>query len=174
MNFSVDSVQVNGEAYQKIWQLIDDEQILVVAGNDPGEAHYNAKTDTIMTQKSEPPLDLFNRSVLIHECTHAIADMQFANITWLTNEATARIAQATYLLLSAPKPQIPAGYPSLSSHAIPLVKKFKLHTSAGNGAKLTQDDVFPLVRRINTETAYHKDHSIISASNGISKKDRKT
>ena len=35
IDFTLDSMHVRGEAYEKIYELVKDEQILVVEGKDP-------------------------------------------------------------------------------------------------------------------------------------------
>jgi outer membrane protein OmpA-like peptidoglycan-associated protein len=172
MDFWVDNIHVLGSSYTKIADLIEDEQILVVPGTDPLNAQYDDASDTLTTQKVDPPPNLLNRATLIHECTHAVADMDFASVTWLTNEAAARIAQATYLLLSNPNPPIPNNIRYFYSGAIALAKKFKLDTEPQAGTVLSWNDIGPLIRQIHTEPAYHENGKT-SVTNGISKKDHK-
>jgi len=176
MDFRVAGVHVRGGAYATISDLIDREQILVVSGNDPKFAHYNPQTDTITTQKADPPADLWNRSVLIHECTHAIADMEHVKVTYRTNEAAARMAHAVYLLVSMRNPPIPPGHARIMNAAIAIAKTFKLDTNPDAGAQLSYDDVIPLIRAIDDVGkdakigAYHQDRATMSISNGISPK----
>jgi outer membrane protein OmpA-like peptidoglycan-associated protein len=169
IDFSMDSMHVRGEAYQKIYDLIKDEQILVVEGKNPDKASYNADTDTIETQNTPSPPDLFNRSILVHECTHAIKDMERVTVTALGNEATAYLAQAVYLLLSDPQVQVPPGYGHVEL-AIKLARKFGLDTSPGNGIRVKYDDIIDLVRRLNSNAAYRQDKARLSVANGISPK----
>src|SRR4029453_15877076 len=111
MDFFVDdSLHVRGSAYRQIFELIRDEQILVVEGTDPYEAHYDPRSDTLTTQNGNPPPDLLNRSMLIHDCTHAIKDMEHVTIMALGNEAAAYLAQATYILLSNPTEPMGPGW----------------------------------------------------------------
>jgi outer membrane protein OmpA-like peptidoglycan-associated protein len=172
IDFHLDSMHIRGEAYQKIYELIDDEQILVVEGKDPNLAVYNPSTDTITTQNAPTPPDAFARSVLVHEATHAIKDMEHVTITALGNEAAAYIAQATYLLLSAGSAQVPPGNAHIRT-AIRLAKKFKLDTAPGAGIRIKYDDVIDLVRILNKNKAYQQDQARLSVANGISKKTRK-
>jgi hypothetical protein len=173
MNFFLDQMHISGPQYALIHQLIEDEQILVKVGEDlkpPVIAEYDAKNDTLETQKNvEPPLDLFNRSILIHECTHAIHDMDFVTSTSLANEAAAYLAQATFLLLSDPNPRIPpnAGH---ENAALPFVKRFKLNTDVG--VTVRYDDVGGLIRNIAAGPAYQKKIGKLSTADGISKKPR--
>ena len=169
MNFFVDSVHVRGTAYQTIFDLIKDEQILVVEGKNPNRATYDPRTDTLETQNVNPPADLFNRSILIHECTHAIKDMEHVTITQLGNEAAAYTAQATYLLLSNSKPLIPPGFGVVNT-ALALARKFRLDTDPGMGVRIPYDDIVPLVRRINSHPSYAAHRGLLSTANGISPK----
>jgi outer membrane protein OmpA-like peptidoglycan-associated protein len=171
MDFWVDSIHVRGEAYSAIADLIDREQILVVSGDDPDHSQYDSRTDTITTQLAGAPPDLFNRSRLVHECTHAIVDWEYVVTTQHINEAAVRIAQVTYLLVSDPNPAIPARY--LKNHlsrAIDVAKAFNLDKVPGSGVRLSTDDFADLLKQINREPAYHKDAGAFSVANGISKK----
>ena len=96
----MDDFHIRVEAYETIRDLIEDEQILVVDGKDPNKSTYDPATDTIATRYgANSPAGLDDRAMLIHECTHAIKDMERVTITALGNEAAAYIAEATYLLL---------------------------------------------------------------------------
>jgi outer membrane protein OmpA-like peptidoglycan-associated protein len=169
LDFFVDSMHIRGEAYQKIYDLIKDEQILVVEGKNPDKATYKSDTDTLTTQNAPSPPDLFNRSVLVHECTHAIADMEHATISALGNESAAYLAQAVYLLLSDPKPLIPAGYPQVKL-AIKLAQTLGLDASPGTGIHVKYDDITDLVRLLNKSSVYRQDRGRLSLANGISPK----
>ena len=172
IDFHLDSMHIRGEAYKKIYDLIDDEQILVEVGSNPNRAVYNPGTDTITTQNAPSPPDAFARSVLVHEATHAIKDMEHVTITALGNEAAAYIAQATYLLLSAGTAQVPPGNDHIQT-AIRLAKRFKLDTAPGVGRKIKYDEVIELIRVLNKNKAYQQDQARLSGANGISKKPRK-
>jgi len=169
IDFTLDSIHVRGEAYEKIYELVNDEQILVVEGKDPNKATYNPGTDTIETQNAPSPPDLLNRSMLVHEATHAIKDMEHVTVTALGNEAAAYIAQATYLLLSNPQFQLPPGNNHLRL-AIKLAKKFKLDTAPGSGIRIKYDDIVELVKVLNSHKAYQQDRARLSVANGISPK----
>ena len=130
IDFFVESLHVRGAAYQTISDLIKGEQILVVEGTNPNGARYIPQTDTLETQNVKPPADLLNRSLLIHECTHAIKDMERVTITALSNEAAAYLAQGTYLLLSNPNQSFPPGWGHVEV-AFRLARKFELDKASG-------------------------------------------
>src|SRR5262245_54914450 len=134
LDFWVDNVHIRAEAYNEIEDLIYREQILVVAGTNPNLGHYQPRTDTITPRNAAP--DVIGRSSMIHECTHALIDMDHATVTANTNEAAARIVQATYVLLSSPTASIPSPFDSFLAQAVALVQKFKLDTAPGAGTKL--------------------------------------
>ena len=50
LDFRVAGIHVSGEAYAKINELIEDEQILVVPGTDPLRGEYDPGTDTMTTR----------------------------------------------------------------------------------------------------------------------------
>jgi outer membrane protein OmpA-like peptidoglycan-associated protein len=178
MDFWVDNIHVRGEAYAKIAEFITDEQILVVSGTNPLRGEYNPSTDTITTKNVAA--NLFGNCHIVHESTHAIADMERAVVTWKTNEAAARIAQATYLLLSDPglwdsslgKPgqRLAPEYQGFLSGAMALVKQFQLDSDPGAGTRLTMYDVEPMLKAMQSEPSYHQDHASLSRNDGISAK----
>ncbi|MDQ6432725.1 OmpA family protein [Mesorhizobium sp. LHD-90] len=169
LDFTVDGLHIRGEAYRKIFELIRDEQILVVSGDDEGLATYSPDTDTIKTQKADSPADLFNKSILVHECTHALTDMEFVKMTAKANESAAYLAQAVYLLLKDPKPTVPAGYGVVKT-AIQLARQFGLDSNPGSRRRISYDEIVPLVKRLDEHPGYHSAQARISMSNGISAK----
>jgi outer membrane protein OmpA-like peptidoglycan-associated protein len=169
MDFTVDGLHIRGEAYRKIFEYIRNDQILVVTGNNEGLASYNADTDTITTQKADSPPDLFNKSILVHECTHAIKDMEYVKMTAKANESAAYLAQAVYLLLHDANPTIPAGY-GVVKMAVGLAKQFKLDSDPGSRRRITYDEIVQLVRRLDQHPGYHSEQASISTANGISAK----
>lgn len=169
MDFSVDGLHIRGEAYRKIFELIRDDQILVETGDDEGLATYNSETDTLTTQKASSPPDLFNKSILVHECTHAIKDMEYVKMTAKANESAAYLAQAVYLLLKDPNPTIPAGYGVVKT-AIGLARQFKLDSEPGSKRRISYDEIVPLVKRLDEHPGYHSEQASISTANGISAK----
>lgn len=169
MDFTVDGAHIRGEAFRKIFEYVRDDQILVVTGDDPGQASYQADTDTLTTQLADSPADLFNRSMLVHECAHALVDMEFVKMTSKANECAAYLTQAVYLLLNTSRPTIPAGYGVVDA-AIRLAKQFGLDKEPGARRYISYEEVIPLVKRLDEHPAYHAKHARISASDGISKK----
>jgi len=169
MNFFVEHLHVEGSAYQKIFDLIQGEQILVQEGTDPNEADYDPKTDTLVTQNANSPADLLNRSMLVHECTHAIKDMNQVTIMSLSNEAAAYLAQGTYILLSNPNQSMPPGW-EIVSFAMTMAQRFELDTAPGAIRRIRQDDIMPLVKRIDKHPAYLKKRGRLSIADGISPK----
>jgi outer membrane protein OmpA-like peptidoglycan-associated protein len=169
MDFTVDGAHIRGEAFRKIFEFVRDDQILVVTGDDPGQASYQSDTDTLTTQLADSPADLFNRSILVHECAHALVDMEFVKMTSKANECAAYLTQAVYLLLNTSRPTIPAGYGVVDA-AIRLARQFGLDKEPGSRRYISYDEVIPLVRRLDEHPAYHAKHARISASDGISKK----
>src|SRR6202011_5216793 len=102
-------------------------------------AYYNAQTNILTTQNATPPPDFDDRALLLHECTHAIVDVEKDDITQLTNEVAAYLAQHTYLLLANPNYKVPPNnvpWFNFFNDVVALVKKFKLHQPAGRGAML--------------------------------------
>lgn len=170
IDFFVDDFHIRVEAYQRISDLIEDEQILVVEGKDPNKSTYNPATDTIATRYgANSPAGLDDRAMLIHECTHAIKDMEHVTITALGNEAAAYIAEATYLLLSD------TNYTStgdLHKGALDVARRFELHTTQGMRKHIDTSEIGPLFKTIANSPTYRQDIGQLSLADGISPKIR--
>jgi hypothetical protein len=94
---------------------------------------------------------------LVHECVHALVDVRGFKVTTLTNETAAYLAQFTYHLLGdpnfAPAPGSGA-YQKFFQNVDALVKRFKLHTPAGRGARLKWSDYSALSSELNLLSIY--------------------
>lgn len=148
MDFWVDSVHVCTRNFDKVRALIEDDDIHVVGGTEAQVAHYDSVKNTLITQNVAPPPSLSQRALLIHECTHAIVDVEKCRVTELTNEVAAYIAQLTFTLLGDPNFKTPPNSPdwfNFFRDTLALVKKFKLNRPEGRGARLRFDD-FSAVR----------------------------
>jgi hypothetical protein len=92
IRFSVGPIQVNSVEYDKVSDYIEAGAIDVA----PGKASYSKyipQKDTLVTRIGNPPLNEDARTNLLHECTHAIADINECDVTRLTDEAAAYLAQ---------------------------------------------------------------------------------
>jgi hypothetical protein len=156
MNFRIERVHVSPQNYDEVRVLIEDGDIPVVEGT-ASNAYYNPHTNILTTQNASPPADIDGRALLLHECTHAIVDVKKYDITRLTNETAAYIAQHTYLLLANPHYKVsPNNAPwfNFFNNVVALVKKFKLHQPAGQGTMLQWDDYHPLRTELNALNIY--------------------
>jgi hypothetical protein len=157
MNFWVGNVHVSGDAYDDIRDLIDDESIQVIEGTNPDNAYYNGRDDTLTTQNVNPPADLDARALLLHECTHALVDQAEIEVTRLTGETAAYLAQHTYMLLSNPRWTVaPNNKPwqTFFEDVVALVKKFKLDKPEGFGARIWWHDYEPLLDELHKLNIY--------------------
>ena len=170
IRFSVGPIQVNSVEYDKVSDYIESDAIEVV----PGKAKvskYIPQRDTLITRNGNPPLDENVRSNLLHECTHAISDINKCDVTRLTDEAAAYIAQLTYALLLRPSlPEPPIGLPvdNMMRQCMHLVNKYELGSPAGYGAMIDQRDVADLARLVYAIPDYHDiDPDAKLAANGV-------
>ena len=91
----------DGSALRKLAVLIANEKVLAfIVGNTAdlpagSEAKYLQDIDAILLRHQ--PTDAYGKSAVIHECIHAIMDMDKRDITNATNEKYAFIFQALYL-----------------------------------------------------------------------------
>jgi outer membrane protein OmpA-like peptidoglycan-associated protein len=169
IDFWIDNIHVRKDAYDKIADLIEREQILVVSGDDPDRAEYSSRTDTLTTHKAEPPANLTDKGTLLHECTHAIVDMERVTCTWHTNEIAAYAAENLYYLLSNSSPS-PFNTEFGNKYVIPWIKGVGLDKKPGVGTRIPLDDTMPLIKSLNRYGPYHQDRAKLSAADGISPK----
>jgi hypothetical protein len=98
---SFGGVLYDGASLRKLALLIANEKVLAfIVGNTtdlpPGsEAKYLQDIDAILLRHQ--PTDAYSQSAVIHECIHAINDMNKLDITNADNEKFAYIFQALYL-----------------------------------------------------------------------------
>ena len=177
IRFSVGPIQVNSVEYDKVSDYIESGAIEVV----PGKAKYSKyipQKDTLVTRNGNPPLDENVRSNLLHECTHAISDINKYDVTRLTDEAAAYIAQLTYALLLRPSlPEPPIGLPldNMMRQSMHLVNKYELGSPGGYGAMIDQRDVADLARAVYAIPDYHDiDPDAKLAANGVALSDKQS
>lgn len=177
IRFSVGPIQVNSVEYDKVSDYIESGAIDVV----PGKANYSKyipQKDTLITRQGNPPLDENVRSNLLHECTHAISDINKYDVTRLTDEAAAYIAQLTYALILRPSlPEPPIGLPldNMMRQSMHLVNKYELGSPAGYGAMINQRDVADLARAVYAIPDYHDiDPDAKLAANGVALSDKQS
>ena len=170
IRFSVGPIQVNSVEYDKVSDYIEADAIDVVPGKTK-VSKYIPQRDTLITRNGSPPLDENVRSNLLHECTHAISDINKCDVTRLTDEAAAYIAQLTYALLLRPSlPEPPIGLPedNMMRQCMHLVNKYELGSPAGYGAMIDQRDVADLARLVYAIPDYHDiDPDAKLAANGV-------
>ena len=177
IRFSVGPIQVNSVEYDKVSDYIESDAIEVV----PGKAKlskYIPQRDTLITRIGNPPLDENVRSNLLHECTHAISDINKCDVTRLTDEAAAYIAQLTYALLLKPSlPEPPIGLPldNMMRQCMHLVNRYELGSPAGYGAMIDQGDVADLARLVYAIPDYHDiDPDAKLTANGVALSDKQS
>lgn len=101
ITLSFGGVLYDGGSLRKLSLLIANQKVLAfVVGNStdlpPGsEAKYLQDIDAILLRNQ--PTDAYTKSAVIHECIHAINDMNKLDITNADNEKYAYIFQALYL-----------------------------------------------------------------------------
>ena len=149
MNFWVGAVHISGKGYGVIRDHIRAGNILVVPGSS-NLAFYDIKTDILTTQAGNSPATMDQRSLLLHECTHALVDV-FTNgskVTRHIDELAAYLAQFAYKLRSNPAWALGSNdgspWPTFFSDVLALNKRFGFDTVAGNGGKVGVADLEPL------------------------------
>jgi hypothetical protein len=177
IRFSVGPIQVNSVEYDKVSDYIEAGAIDVA----PGKASYSKyipQKDTLVTRIGNPPLNEDARTNLLHECTHAIADINECDVTRLTDEAAAYLAQVAYLLLLMPSlPEPPIGLPinNVMRQVMRLVNSYELGSPAGYGATINQRDIADLARVIYGLSDYHDiDPKEKLAADGLSLSDKQS
>lgn len=94
-------VSYDAGSLRKLGESIANQKVLaVIVGNSTdlpagSEAKYMQDIDSILLRRK--PTDAYAKSAVIHECIHAIMDMDKVDITNAANEKYAYIFQALYL-----------------------------------------------------------------------------
>src|SRR5262249_9933667 len=142
ISFSVGQIKVNAEEFRKVADCIYAGDITVTPGNE-SLAFYSSHLNELTTQQGNPPLDYADRAQLLHECTHAIVDINKLKVLRLEDEVAGYLTQLTYAVISNPTP-LPADKPppNLSAQARliwafkEVVLKYGLHQTKGFGAAI--------------------------------------
>ena len=147
MAFIVGPILVTGIGYRLVRDRIMDGSIVVVDGDpNSGLAFYDSTEDKLTTQAGNPPADLDQRGLLLHECTHALIDVcNMPRVTRHIDELTAYIAQHVYLVRSQPTWTVAPNNPpwkAFFQSIFDLIKRHDLHNS--NFAMITTDELEPL------------------------------
>ena len=148
MNFRVGPVPISGKSYGIIRDHVRAGNILVVPGTST-LASYSGDTDILTTQTGNPPADIFQRALLLHECTHALVDVFTGGlkVTRHTGELASYVAQHVYIMRSSPTWVPGTGtdpWAVFYSSVVALIKTYGLETIAGNGKHIPIDVLEPL------------------------------
>ena len=173
IRFSVGPINVNAEEYDDVGDYIETGAITVKPGNESASKYY-AQTNTLVTRAGDPPMDSDARTNMLHECTHAIADINKVKVTRLTDEVAAYLAQITYLLLVDPSPVVLRGLPmtTVMLQGMDMVKKYHLGEPAGHGAQILQSDITEYSNVIHTVSDYSYNPKEQSVADGVSLSDK--
>jgi hypothetical protein len=150
-------LHVDSYGFEWVREMIYEDDIKVVEGTNKDNAYYNSRKNRLTTQNVSPPPDLGARALLVHECVHAIVDVRGFKVTTLSNEVAAYLAQFTYHRLGDPNVTVGAGagpWQKFFQNVDALVKKFKLHTPQGRGARLQWKDFSALRTELNHLNIY--------------------
>jgi hypothetical protein len=159
--FSVGAITVSGKGYDTLAEYIKDDDIQVVPGNER-MAFYDGHQNTIITQGGNPPLNVADRAQLLHECTHAVVDINEWDVERLDDEVAGYLSQVTYMTIASPGPfpnpprpphrLSPLG--NLVWSLLQVVKKYNLHNHQGFGASISELDISGLRRDVQAIPDY--------------------
>jgi hypothetical protein len=168
---------VNAYQYDKVADYVASGGIKVVPG-DKTLAEYDNSSDTLHTQKGELAHgDFEGRALLLHECTHAILDIDRVKVRRLVGEAVAYLAQFTYRALVDPSQPLPprgSGMDAddqLTLEAMNLVNLLHLADAAGFGKEVSDADINNFADQIFDHPKYAariKNKSEMLDSDGVS------
>ena len=160
MNFGVGPIVVNANAYLDVADYIRDDDIHVAPGTE-ALAFYDGRLNTIITQVGNPPLGLADSAQLLHECTHAIADINNLDVLRLHDEAAGYIAQLTFMSIANPAPFTPRpAHTQLSPRqnmtftVQELIQKYNLTSPRGITVQIDDRDIQGLAKVIYTMPDY--------------------
>jgi len=95
-----DGLLINGAGFVMVQNEIIAGNIEVVQGSSSANAYYHSGDDTLTTQDGPSPAPYWKKSLLIHECVHALIDIYKYTTTGLTNELLCYITQVAYEIMS--------------------------------------------------------------------------
>lgn len=174
MNFTIGAVHISGKSFATIRDHVKAENILVVEGTET-LAFYDAPTDILTTQVGNSPANLFQRSLLLHECSHALVDIFYSDntITRHNDEVAAYFVQMVYTLRNDPSLTVPnEGTPwsDFYTAVYNAIKAKHLESPSGNGAKVSSTEMEPArVLLAKLPDVNYKDFkkTDLSGSNGL-------
>lgn len=176
IDFTIGTMHVDFEGYQAVLDMVETGVIDVVEG-DSYYAEYLPQVNRLRTQGGRPPAGVNQRATLLHELTHAMCDLRQYATTRLDEEVAGYLAQFTYALLSMPDlsdPPIGGLLNNFMRQGLALTRKYALHTAAGFGARIADEDVRALARTINALPLYsHIDPDEKSKNDGVTPDIRK-
>jgi hypothetical protein len=162
INFSVGAITVDAEGYRNVAAYVDAEDIKVVPGTED-VAFYDGHRNTITTPAGNPPLEIGRAAQLLHECTHAIVDIDRLDVLRLDDEVAAYLAQLIFMRVAEPGP-FPRPLPTSPATLGPLMRlmlamqrviyRYNLHTSEGFGARISELDIAGLRRVVHGHPEY--------------------
>jgi hypothetical protein len=166
---SFNAVLYNGASLRKLALLIANEKVLAfIVGNTSdisaeSEAEYQQDIDTLLLRHR--PTDPYSKSAVLHECIHAINDMNELDITNPDNEKYAYIYQALYLRkLNFTGNIIGAG--GTRDLKFPPAA-FNIADSIGNNRHISLGDVTHLEATLQSNTEYQRTRKSKSPNDGV-------
>jgi hypothetical protein len=174
IRFSVGPLTVSYEEYQNVAEYIKDDDIQVIPGTG-SVAFYDGRLNAIITQKEgRKPLDYTDRAQILHECTHAIADVNELDMRRLEDEVAAYLAQDLYMAhtydnwVFAPAGAVTFiwGQPfgSMVNAMKDIIDKYHLLTARGYGARISELDTWKLTLFLRAMPEY-KDVKLTETTN---------
>lgn len=179
INFSVNHLVVSADGYQEVSEYIERGLIRVRAGTDRTLAFYDRAANEIITSPSSRPLDDATMANIVHECTHAWADITGIKIRGLAEEVAAYLAEHAFYWMGRPVLATALGPDVGPSHPIPpragaaekqqltrlahahlifvinqIVVRYNLNTPAGFGVEIRERDIWDLAIVINMTPEY--------------------
>ena len=170
IKFKIDSFSVSPKSYAKVARLITTGRIRVEYNWNVGTSAYYYGTQNKIEVGFTSARTLTKRALVIHECTHAVFDInKYSQSTVATSEAAAFIAQCLFARINSPKPNDPV-YRLYDDKEV-KDRVFRIAWAfAGKilkGESLTQDDYANLKNAILNHPDY-KDGRNLSGWDGVS------
>ena len=188
MLFTVGNIAISGENYSTIAKEIRAENIWVFKGKKLKAAKYLYESDTLWTQKFPlgGSLDEDDKALLLHECTHAVADVCMyrvgaTSVLDYVDETAAHLAQRAYTLRSMSEQDAvglvkfiqQGSADDFKKKTYQLLVDKNLHTIRGNGAVIQQSELAPFygalmqVKSDEGTQLYHYTETSLSGINGL-------
>lgn len=170
LNFSIGGLHVRGEDYARLISPIHTEQLRIKDGPSGAMAYYSPQFNVLYVPPYMTGAHPYDKALLLHELTHAVADYKGKNIYAYAGEASGYIVQSGFQMAKGFPCMRPDGSPAgaMWAKAYEIANKHGLAKHGGKGTHIKKAEWLGLGSLINAIEGYkHLTKDYQYASDGI-------